>query len=45
MLEHQGQISIPTTATRGPVFVSTVVAYSLAYDAAGVMYNDNLAIA
>ena len=45
MLDHQGQISIPTTATRGPVFISTVVSYSLAYDAADVMDNDNLAIA
>ena len=45
MLDHQGQISIPTTAARGPVFVSTVVSYSLAYDAADVIDNDNLATA
>ena len=29
---------------RGPVFVSTVVSYSLAYDAPDVMDNDNLVI-
>ena len=45
MLDHQGQISIPTTVKRGPVFVSTIVSYSLAYDAADVMDNDNLATA
>ena len=43
MIDHQGQISIPATATRGPVFVSTVVSYSLADNAADVMDNDNLA--
>ena len=42
MLDHQGQISIPATAAKGPVFVSTVV-YSLAYDATDIMDNDNLA--
>ena len=45
MLDHQGQISIPTTVKRGPVFVSTIVSYSLAYDAADVMDNDNFATA
>ena len=45
MLDHQGQISIPATAARGPVFVSAVVSYSLAYDATDVMDNDNLATA
>ena len=45
MLDHRGQISIPTIAARGPVFVSTVVSYSLVYDAADVMDNDNLATA
>mgnify|MGYP006186246423 CR=1 FL=1 len=45
MLDHQGQISIPATVARGPVFVSAVVSYSLAYDAADVMDNDNLATA
>ena len=39
------QISISATAARGPVFVSTVVSYSLAYDAIGVMDNDSLATA
>ena len=45
MLNHQGQISIPATAARGPVFVSAVVSYSLAYNAAVAMDNDNLATA
>ena len=45
MLEHQGQIRIPTIVARGPVFVSSVVSYSLAYDAADVMDNGNLATA
>ena len=42
---HWGQISIPATAARGPVFVNAVVSYSLVYDAADVMDNDNLATA
>ena len=42
MLDHQDLVSIPTTVARGPVFVSTIVSYSLAYDAADVMVNDNL---
>ena len=45
MLDHQGQISIPVTVARGPVFVSTVISYSLAYNAADVMDNKNLATA
>ena len=36
-------MSTPATAERGPVFISTVILYSLAYNAAGVMDNDNLA--
>ena len=32
-------------ATKGSVFVSTVVSYSWAYDAVDVMDNDNLATA
>ena len=40
MLDHRGKIK-----GRGPVFVSTVVSYSQAYDAADVMDNDNLATA
>ena len=36
MLDHQGQISTPTTAT---------VSYSLSYDAVDVMDNDYLALA
>ena len=45
MLDHQGQISIHVTAARGPVFVSAVISYSLAYDVADVMDNDNFATA
>ena len=45
MLDHQGQISIPATATRGQVYVSTVISDSQAYDATDVMDNDNLATA
>ena len=45
VLDHQGQISIPATGARGPVFASAVVSYSLAYDTADVMDNDNLATA
>ena len=45
MLDHQSQISISATVLRGPVFVSAVVSYSLAYDDADVMNNDNLATA
>ena len=43
MLDHWGQISIPTTVVRGPVSVSIVVSYLLAYDATDVMDNDNFA--
>ena len=43
MLDHQGQISISARAGRGPVFVSTVILYSLAYDAADDTADDNLA--
>ena len=45
MLDHQGTICIPTTKSRGPVFVNTVVSYSLAYDAPDARDNDNLATA
>ena len=45
MLGHQGQISIPDTVARGPVFVSTVIWYSLANDIHDVMDNNNLATA
>ena len=34
---------IPATAARGPVYVSTVISYLLAYDAAYIMDYDNLA--
>ena len=39
MLDHLDQISIHATVATGPVYVSTVILYSLAYD---VMNNDNL---
>ena len=45
MLDHPGEISIPATVARGPLFVSTVFSYSLAYDATDVMDTDNLASA
>ena len=45
MIDYLGLISIPATVARGPVFVSTIVSYSLACDAADVMDNDNLATA
>ena len=41
MTNHWGQINVPSTVARGPVFVSAVVSYSLAYNAG----NDNLAAA
>ena len=44
-LDHQGQINIPATAARGPLFVTAVVSYSLAYDATDVIDNDNVATA
>ena len=43
MLDHCSQISILAIASRGSMFVSTVVLYSLAYDATDVMDNDYLA--
>ena len=42
MLDHRGLVSIPKTVARRPVFVSTVVSYSVAYDPADVMDNENL---
>ena len=45
MLDHCGQISILITASRGPVYVSAIVSYLLAYNVADVMDNDNLATA
>ena len=45
MLDHQGPISIPATATRGPGYVSIVISYSLAYHTADVMDNDNFVTA
>ena len=44
-LNHQGQISIPATVAKGPVFISAIISYSLAYNAADVIDNDNLAAA
>ena len=45
MIDHQGQISIPATVAREPVHISTIISYSLAYDATDVMDNDDLAAA
>ena len=45
MLDHLCQISIPTNSGKGPVYVSTVVLCSLAYNAADVIDNDNLVTA
>ena len=45
MWDHQGQIHIPATVGRGPVFVNTVVSYSLAYDVADVVDSKNLVTA
>ena len=45
MLHHWSQISIPATAASGSIYVSTVILYSLAYDATDVMDYDNLATA
>ena len=42
MLDHQDQISIPATLGRGPVYISAVISYSLAYDVTDVMDHDNL---
>ena len=42
MLDHWDQINIPATVARGPVCVSAVVSYSLAYDATDVVDNDYL---
>ena len=43
LLDLLGWISIPATVVIGPVFVNVVILYSLAYDAADVMDDDNLA--
>ena len=45
MFNHQGQIRVLATAAKGPVYISTLVSYSLAYDAADVMDNADLATA
>ena len=45
MLDHWSQISIPATVARGPVIVSKVVSYLLAYNASDVMDSDNLVAA
>ena len=39
-LDHQGQVSIPATAAREPVYVSIVISYSLANDASDEMMQD-----
>ena len=43
MLDYQGRISIPATVSRGPVYVSAVILYSLAYNATDVIDNNYLA--
>ena len=45
MLDHQGQISIPVTLARGPIYVSAAILYSQAYDATDDTDSDNLATA
>ena len=45
MLDHQGQIIITAIATRGSVYVSAVISYSLTHAAADVMDNDDLVTA
>ena len=45
MLYHQGQISIPATVAKRPVFFSAVASHSLAYDADDIKDNDHLATA
>ena len=45
MLDHQRQIIIPAIMASGPLYVSTVISYLLAYDAADDMDNDNLVTA
>ena len=42
LVNHGGQISIPATAWRGPVYVNAVISYSLAYDATIIIDNDYL---
>ena len=42
MLDHQGQITIPSTVATGQVFIDAVISQSLACDAPFVMDNDNL---
>ena len=44
MLDHWVKIIIPATVSSGSLYVSTVILYSLAYDAADVMDDDNLGI-
>ena len=43
VMVHPDLISIPTTVSRRPVYVSAVISYSLAYDGTDVTDNDNLA--
>ena len=45
MLDYQGQISIPATVARGPVYVGAVILSSTTYDATDVMDNDICATA
>ena len=45
MLDNRNQIGIHAKVKSGQLYVSTVISYSLIYDAADVMDNDNLATA
>ena len=45
MPDHQGQITLPARVVRGPVFVSVIISYSLAYDVSDVTDDNNSATA
>ena len=45
MSDHEGQIILPLTATRGLVFISAFILLSLAYDDVDVMDDDNIVTA
>ena len=42
-VNHEEPISIPATAARGSVYVSTFISYSLAYHVHDIMDDENLA--
>ena len=43
MADDQGQVLIPITVARGPVFIKAVDMYSLAYDIIDFINDHNLA--